>query len=962
MPQIIASTYELLEKIGSGGAGIVYLGRHIRLNKQVVLKADKRTLATKPETLRREVDALKNLSHTYIPQVYDFVEEDGVVYTVMDFIEGESLDKPLSRKERFPQVQVIEWGCELLEALCYLHSRPPHGILHSDIKPSNIMCTPQGDIRLIDFNIALALGEEGSVRVGFSRGYASPEHYGIDYFSHSKDSDVTELMESTTHPHQTGSSPYGSSSTATQKRTILLDVRSDIYSAGATLYHLLTGVRPAADARQVPVIRHPAVSPAVAEIIHKAMEPDPDQRYQTAQEMLQAFEHLHENDPRMQRHRRRIRFSAAALSVLFLIGGACTFTGLKQMERAQALAAEEARIAEETERTAKRALADTVASEATYLNGNIDEAVQLARDALSLQTVYDARAQTALTNALGVYDLSGGYRAHALLELPSEPTQAVLSPEGTRIGAMAGGQMLVFDTNSGEQLAALPAENSALAQLVFQGEDVVIYAGDGALRAYDLAQKRELWSGEAATVVALSADGTTVAAAYRDDPAAVIYDAASGAVLQTVDFRGNHLNAAFNDTLVGTGKDLFALNRDGTLLAAGFADGGALFVFNLRDKSQDIQIYDKSEFVVFDGGFNGQYLAFTGWDKEKSVFVIFDTAQLVQCYGFSDRIRFRVQADENGIFLSVGRLLAQIDPVTAIDTELAYNDVYLRDFAVEQDGKCVLRDEDGQMYAFGNNRKVLTAFGEQGAGALGLHGIAGQFIFSANEQAIRLWKLDEKPESLLMSFEGEYDYNEARVSGDGKTVMLFRYDRFWLLDMDGNLLQRVEIPIPDGDQVYDQQFLRDENGSRLEVTYYSGLVRYYSAADGSLLSEEQVTPPDESLAVTYYTDAWRIEQSLHSTPLVYDRTSGNLLGELETEDYLTYVTQTGGGVITEYISTETGKRYGLLLNENLETLGRMPGLCDIMEDGRLIFDDGAGHLRQTKLYTTEELLALAGNY
>lgn len=164
MANIIASTYEIIEKIGSGGGGIVYLGRHLRLEKLVVLKADKRTISAKPEVLRREVDALKDLSHTYIPQVYDFVEQDGVVYTVMDFIEGESLDKPLKRGQRFPQAQVIGWACQLLEALCYLHSRPPHGILHSDIKPANIMLTPQGDIRLIDFNIALALGEEGLSR------------------------------------------------------------------------------------------------------------------------------------------------------------------------------------------------------------------------------------------------------------------------------------------------------------------------------------------------------------------------------------------------------------------------------------------------------------------------------------------------------------------------------------------------------------------------------------------------------------------------------------------------------------------------------------------------------------------------------------------------------------------------------------------------------------------------------
>ena len=88
MTRIIADTYEIHRQIGAGGGGIVYLGRHLRLEKPIVLKADKRTLSTKAESLRREVDMLKGLSHTYIPQVYDFVQEDGVVYTVMEFKEG----------------------------------------------------------------------------------------------------------------------------------------------------------------------------------------------------------------------------------------------------------------------------------------------------------------------------------------------------------------------------------------------------------------------------------------------------------------------------------------------------------------------------------------------------------------------------------------------------------------------------------------------------------------------------------------------------------------------------------------------------------------------------------------------------------------------------------------------------------------------------------------------------------
>ena len=181
MGQVIAGLYEIREELGSGGGGVVYLGWHLRMEKSIVLKADKRSLNTKMEKLRREVDMLKGLSHMYIPQVYDFVQENGVVYTVMEFIDGESLNKVLERGERVSQPQVIKWACQLLEALCYLHSRPPYGILHGDIKPANIMFRPNGDICLIDYNIALALGEDGAVKVGFSRGYASPEHYGTEF-------------------------------------------------------------------------------------------------------------------------------------------------------------------------------------------------------------------------------------------------------------------------------------------------------------------------------------------------------------------------------------------------------------------------------------------------------------------------------------------------------------------------------------------------------------------------------------------------------------------------------------------------------------------------------------------------------------------------------------------------------------------------------------------------------------
>lgn len=964
MSQIIASTYEMGERIGSGGGGIVYLGRHIRLDKPVVLKADKRTLAAKPEVLRREVDALKNLSHTYIPQVYDFVAEGDTVYTVMDYIEGESLDRPLQRGERFPQPQLIKWSCQLLEALCYLHSRPPHGILHGDIKPANIMLTPQGDICLIDFNIALALGEDGSVRVGYSRGYASPEHYGLDYtrtgtrtFSSSLSDDTTELLEPTESAsvgqvRQTNSSR---SSGGTLQRTVLLDVRSDIYSLGATLYHLFSGVRPNPDARQVMPIHVPDVSPAVAAIIQKAMAPDPDERYQTAQEMLAAFEHLHDNDPRARRHRKAVKITSAVLTAVFLVGGACTFAGLRQMEQAQETARIAAEEAEEAERTAKQALAAVTDSENARRQGNLPLAAERALAALELESPYAAQAQKALTDALGVYDLSDGFKAHSVIPLPSEPLKVALSPEGTRTAVMVLGKALVFDTESGEQLAELAAEPSAMADIVFRGEDTLLYAGAEGLTAYDLLHGQTLWTGAAATGIALSGDGETVAAVYKDDRQATVYDTATGAVRRTVSFGERARYVVENDIMVDPERSLFALDSGGNRLAVSFSDG-SLWCYDLLDPAGDFSVYtDGSDFLKFQGGFTGDYLAYAASGPEEKIFAVIDTVELAQIGGFSDSMPFYVQADERGIYLSVRNILEELDTSTWDQLEVAYTDSDINGFAVDG-GFAAVATADGALALY-NQRAAQTGRLEEIEP--NFVRLAGDYALAArwDTPSLRILKRESHPEAALMSYDGGYLHSEARVSADGSTVMLFRYDRFRLYDSEGNVIAETEIP--DAQSCYDQQYRRDGGESRLEVIYNDGLVRTYSARDGSLLSEVQGEKPDETLYEEFFTEKLRIASDLHGTPTAYDRETGELVRELEADGHLTYVTEVDGYLVTEYVDSQQ-KRYGLLLDgESLETLAYLPGLCDVMEDGRLAFDDMFGNLRQSRIYSIQELIALA---
>ena len=188
--------------------------------------------------------------------------------------------------------------------------------------------------------------------------------------------------------------------------------------------------------------------------------------------------------------------------------------------------------------------------------------------------------------------------------------------------------------------------------------------------------------------------------------------------------------------------------------------------------------------------------------------------------------------------------------------------------------------------------------------------------------------------------------------------MLFNNDGFRIYDRSGK--QITEVPLPDADSIYDQQFRKDAENSYLEVIWYDGTVRTYSAADGAILSEEQKEAPGKDLYEEFYTEDYRVASSLHAAPVVYDAASGRELATLEEEGYLTYVTQLGDMLVTEYISTE-GDRYGLLLDSDFEILARLPGLCDVW-NGSFIFDYESGNLRQCRLYSIQELIVLGQNY
>lgn len=264
---LLGGRYRIVQLMGKGGFGAVYKATDARFQSQraVAIKemSDAQlSPAEKAQALqdfRHEADLLVQLNHPNLPNVSDFFEEGSKAYLVMEFIEGETLEKKQDEAGGpLDEALVMGWALQLCNVLHYLHTRP-HPIIFRDMKPSNVMVTRDREIKLIDFGIARVFKAsltKDTTLLG-SQGYAPLEQYG-----------------------------RGQS-----------DARSDIYALGATLYDLLTKETPVdAPTRRVnpqafepPRKLNPAISPATEAIVLKAMENEPQDRYQSAAEMYQAI-------------------------------------------------------------------------------------------------------------------------------------------------------------------------------------------------------------------------------------------------------------------------------------------------------------------------------------------------------------------------------------------------------------------------------------------------------------------------------------------------------------------------------------------------------------------------------------------------------------------------------------------------------------------------------------------------
>ncbi|MGY1785200.1 Stk1 family PASTA domain-containing Ser/Thr kinase [Geodermatophilus sp. SYSU D00698] len=266
-PQVLGERYEIGGVLGRGGMAEVHRGRDLRLGREVAVKVLRSDLARDPSfqvRFRREAQAAASLNHPSIVAVYDTGEDrttsGATPYIVMEYVEGETLRDVLRREGVLQPERAMSLAADICAALDFSHR---NGIVHRDVKPGNVMITPQGTVKVMDFGIARAVSDSAATMtstaavIGTAQ-YLSPE----------------------------------------QARGEAVDARSDVYSLGCLLYELVcgappfTGDSPVSVAYQhvredprLPSSINPAVPPELDAILMKAMSKNPANRYQSAAEM-----------------------------------------------------------------------------------------------------------------------------------------------------------------------------------------------------------------------------------------------------------------------------------------------------------------------------------------------------------------------------------------------------------------------------------------------------------------------------------------------------------------------------------------------------------------------------------------------------------------------------------------------------------------------------------------------------
>jgi len=259
--QVLNNRYQIIKEIGKGGMSTVYQARDLSNGNLLAIKDVARTGQQENQVVEQslvtEGKMLMQLTNSHLPKIYDIIEQPDSFMLVMDYIQGESLDRIIAREGAQPMARVLDWGMQICEVFDYLHNQPKP-IIYRDMKPANVILQPNGQLMMIDFGTARTQKDNvvmaaDTICFG-TAGFAAPEQFG----------------------------GFGQST-----------ARTDIFCLGGTLYNMITGHSPCDRPTGIRPLEewNPALKDTpISYIIYKCTRNDPDMRYQTAKEL---YEDLH---------------------------------------------------------------------------------------------------------------------------------------------------------------------------------------------------------------------------------------------------------------------------------------------------------------------------------------------------------------------------------------------------------------------------------------------------------------------------------------------------------------------------------------------------------------------------------------------------------------------------------------------------------------------------------------------
>lgn len=905
----------------------------MRTGKEVVIKLDRSGNVDK-EQLQKVMLILSGLKHSLIPSIYDYfkpTDDAGCPFcAVMEFIKGETLLESLANNANVKPWQCLDWTYDLLDALEALHQKR---VLHGDIQPSNLILSPDGSLRLIDFNKAVVVG-----------------------------------------PKET------------------MDASRDLYQLGALMFRLLAKrafqENESQEERKASLLENDVSKPLVG-IILKATDENTENRYQSADEMRSALREMAKNDAEIKRNGKLMR-SALICAILGLaLGISCVGVGqyMRNVQEHRLRRVEEMR---NEAYKASDAFADGDYSQA--LEHALNAVTQKPDD-----PPIPAEAENVLAEILGVYDVFSGYKPEYSIGddiLSGRPVKAAVSPDGKRVAVMMVENfdsnaspvfpLRFFDAHSGKEIAQpVRMYPSALSEFKFLDDNILIYAGEQDLTVCSLPETlldnetlpavTALDKGVSATGIAVSGDGSVVAGVKRDGEIAVLYHILrDGNAVRLQDeavlsFHGKSQYVLPHDTFTDPLDNLFELDEHGRRLALNFSDN-SLYIVDVSDFSRlnQPEIYKEislpsQRYQHFEGGFHGDFFLYSASTKSLRQDAITSYAQVIRAdtmepvegLSMTEETPFRAHAyaDADTAYLTVGSSLRRIDFLSETWETVDYADANIT----------LLRQADGRVLIVTANHTVSVydeLEGKQVVSSGTPYDIAAftqETLLLASQNRTTLSLLRWKECQPVLRYDPAFEHLYAAVQPDLSSSILYWSRMCKAFSSAGYPLGNQEFKDWDTELVK-QSYQRDPDGDKLALIY-EHRIDYYSAKGAKFLGSETAETPRNASDTDTMGDYF-IESRPNDFTLIRNDTTEK---EVTIKREILQNAFTQGENLLISMSTMDGTRYSLLLNPECETIARLPNLCDVLPDGTLIFDDNHGKLFSALLYSTDDLIRLSSD-